>query len=120
MAGELPEDALEDIMIAEAMDNERQNRNMPGAMPEQDLIFAEFTDEEDETDGNADAPADGHAPTQAQNIRNPQDIPVDPDMSSDEEEDDSEVEDVAVSLALHRASPALLICRSNASPCQYA
>ena len=46
MAGELPEDALEDLMIAEAMGNEEQNRNMPGAMPGQLLMFADLVDEE--------------------------------------------------------------------------
>jgi hypothetical protein len=118
MAGELPADALEDIMIAEVMGNEGQNINMPGAMPDQEPLFAEFTDEEDEADDDdAAVPADSHTRTEAQNVRNLHD--VDSDKSSDEEED-SEVEDVAVSLHLYRVLSALLIYYSHASPCQCA
>jgi len=85
MAGELPADALEDIMIAEVMGNEGRNVNMPGAMPDQEVLLAEFTDEEDQADDNAEA----------QNVRNLQH--VDSDKSDDEEEEDSDVEEVAVS-----------------------
>lgn len=117
MAGELPADALEDIMIAEVMGNEGQNINMPGAMPDQEPLFAEFTDEEDEADDDADAPTDGHIRAEAQNVRNLQN--VDSDRSNDDEED-SEAEEVAVSLPLHRVFSALLIYHSNDSPCQCA
>jgi hypothetical protein len=99
MAGELPEDALEAIMIAEAMGNEVQNRNMPGAMPERVVLFADFTDEEDEVDGNAEAPARGDAAAHAQDAGNAQQVPVDVEGSSGEDEDEeSEEEEVAVSL----------------------
>ena len=45
MVGELPEDALDDIMIAQAMGND--GLNMPGGMPEQVNIFAEDVDDGD-------------------------------------------------------------------------
>ncbi|KIM79562.1 hypothetical protein PILCRDRAFT_823483 [Piloderma croceum F 1598] len=93
MAGELPADALEDIMIAEVMGNEGQNINMPGAMPDQEPLFAEFTDGEDEADDDADAPTDGHTRVEAQNIRNLHDIDSDK-SSDDDDEEDSELEDV--------------------------
>ena len=112
MAGELPEDALEDLMIAEAMGNEEQNRNMPGAMPGQLLMFADLVDEEDQADGEVEAPPAGNAPVQT---ANPQEVPENIEQSS-EEEDDSEEEDVAVNcFFLRRPSFTLLIY--NASPC---
>jgi hypothetical protein len=106
MAGELPEDALEDIMIAEAMGNEGQNRNMPGGMPDQELIFADFMDEENEGDGDPDPPFGGHAPAQVQNVQNVGAVPGDAERNSDEGEEDSEEEEVVVSRSVHRASSA--------------
>ena len=87
MAGELPADVLEDMMIAEVVGNEVQDRNMPGAMP---ILFPDFADEENEV-GGTEAPPRADAPAQALNA------PVDAEGNSDEEEEDSEEEQLAVS-----------------------
>ena len=109
MAGELPADVLEDMMIAEVVGNEVQDRNMPGAMP---ILFPDFADEENEV-GGTEAPPRADAPAQALNA------PVDAEGSSDEEEEDSEEEQLAVSpfRAIYCCITDVL-CR--ASPCHCA
>lgn len=94
MAGQLPEDALDDIMIAAAMGDEGRNPNVPGAMPgampgEQELMFADFTDEEDE--GGDNAPVGGNMPAPNPNNAVPREI-AQPhsDGSGDDGGDDSE------------------------------
>ena len=125
MAGELPEDALEDIMIAEAMGHQEEpqlqdrnegNRNMPGEFP---VLFADFTDEEGEGEGEgeagAPAPIGGRdlAQVRAQNVR---EALGDAERSSDDEEEDSEEEDVAVSPSSDRTCFCVLICLFKYQP----
>lgn len=86
MAGEMPEDALEDIMIAEVM----RNRDMPGAMPGEMGMFAEDIGDDDP---NA-AAVEGHAPEVIPTDRQAHDA----DGSDDEAEESSEEEEVAVSM----------------------
>ncbi|OBZ71953.1 Transcription factor 25 [Grifola frondosa] len=58
IAGQLPEDVLEDMMIAEAGIAEQEGRGvMPGQMPGQEMLFADFTDDEGEGDAVEDGPA---------------------------------------------------------------
>jgi hypothetical protein len=123
MAGELPEDALENIMIAEAMGHQEgpqlQNRNegdmnMPGEFP---VLFADFTDDEDEGEGEAGAAAPigdrGLAQVRAQNIR---EALGDAESSSDDDDEDSEEEDVAVSPSFDRTCFCILICLFKYQP----
>jgi hypothetical protein len=90
MAGELPEEALEDIMIAEAMGNEDQDRDMPGAMPGDIFMFAEDIDD-------PNAPVEGHGPMPVQNDEGARQVPRDTDSSEDEDEESSDEEEIAVS-----------------------
>lgn len=81
MAGEMPEDQLEDIMIAEA-ENLPQNLGMPGGFEAQ--FAAEFTSDEEE--------GEGAVPRLA--------VPDDAEGSDrGREEQNSEEEEVAVSYA---------------------
>jgi len=91
MAGELPEDALEDLMIAEAMGNGELNRDMPGAMPGEELIFAEDIDVNDETE----PPTEAHAPAPVGNDGGAREVVQDAESAQsggDEDEESSEEE----------------------------
>lgn len=86
MAGELPAEALDDIMIAANMDNEEPNRAMPGGIPGQhEVMMADFTSDEEDDNVNDGAPA-----------RTRQQV-VAEEGSGDEDEDEDSEEDVAVS-----------------------
>lgn len=92
MAGELPDDALDDIMIAANVGNEEPNRAMPGGMPGQhEVMIAEFTSDEEDENINNGAPARAPAPAPEREVAEGE------DEESDGEEEDSEDEYVSVS-----------------------
>ena len=64
MADKLPADVLENMMIAEVVGNEVQDRNMPRAMP---ILFTHFSDEENEVN-DTEAPLKADVPAQALNV----------------------------------------------------
>lgn len=98
MAGELPEDALDDIMIAANLGNEGgQNREMPGAMP--DFQEVRFVDDEEE-DGNGGRPPAVVAQNAPADNRN-HDDDGEGSNGEDEGDEDSDEEEVAVSLISH-------------------
>lgn len=114
MAGELPEEALEDIMIAEAIGNEELGRNMPGAMPGEMLMFAEDIDDDD-----TNPLVEGHAPVPLQNDEGVRQVPQHAGNSGDEEESSDE-EEIAVGYFLISMLLALLIWCLNVSLCRSA
>lgn len=110
MVGELPEDALDDIMIAQAMGND--GLNMPGGMPEQVNIFAEDVDDGDGAgqvllfaeDIGGDVPTGVHTQASVQNDGGMGEVPEDVEGSGNEDEESSEEEYIAVSCSRCRVS----------------
>jgi hypothetical protein len=97
----LPEDALDDIMIAQAMGND--GLNMPGGMPEQVNIFAEDVDDGDGAgqvllfaeDIGGDVPTGVHTQASVQNDGGMGEVPEDVEGSGNEDEESSEEEYIA-------------------------
>lgn len=95
----MPEDVLEDMMLAEAMGGEGlQDRPMPGQMPGEELIFVDFTDDEGEGVEPALAPAPAPVPERHHDV---DDEAASDGEGEDEDEDEDEDEYVAVSRLIH-------------------
>lgn len=85
IAAQLPEEVLEDFMIAE-VDNPGVPQGMPGQIPGAGGMFADFSDDEDE-----EVPqAHGRHQEPLENVD-------EGDLEEDEDEDEEELEEVAVS-----------------------
>ncbi|KAL6304111.1 transcriptional repressor TCF25-domain-containing protein [Sparassis latifolia] len=88
LAGELPEEVLEGLMIAEAAGGNQAEGGMPGQMPGEGIFVADFIDEEDgaEDQNNAQPVAAVPPPAPA----------VPPQVQEEDEsgEDDEEEEDI--------------------------
>ena len=93
IARQLPEDELEDMMLAQVM-----GEQMPGQMPGQPVVFVDMMGEEDAGDHRRDDQIDNPPPRQA--------LDIDPERRQDLEENEEDTEDEDESIAVSRS----LIC----------
>jgi hypothetical protein len=114
-AGQLPEEVLEDMMIAEVGGAGGDGRDMPGGLPGDEGVYADFTDEEDA--GEVEVPA--IARPQSGRREDARDMPQAEEIDEDEDEDGDEEEEeqnIAVSLHFPEQIPQVTFCHSQPLP----